>query len=133
VEANPLYNAKANKEARKGMQKQIEEANLLESELKEERKRAKEAKEEERKRANDAKEVERKRVKEAKEVERAEKEKAALEITKSQGKSTGVHWNKSRCKWVATFQRRGMTRRHLGCFDDRAGAVAAYSSYISSL
>jgi hypothetical protein len=48
VEANPLYNAKANKEAREGMQKQIEEANLLAKE-------AKEAKEEERKRAKEAK------------------------------------------------------------------------------
>jgi hypothetical protein len=47
--------------------------------------------------------VERKRVKDAKEVERAEKTKAALEITKSQGKSTGVNWNRSRCKWVVVF------------------------------
>jgi hypothetical protein len=101
----------------------------------EERKRAKEAKKEakkeERKRAKDAKEVERKRVKDAKEVERAEKTKAALEITKSQGKSTGVNWNWSRCKWVVFFQRGGMIPRHLGCFDDHAEAVAAYSSYSS--
>jgi hypothetical protein len=74
---------------------------------------------------------ERKRAKDAKEVERAEKTKAALEITKSQGKSTGVIiWNKSRCKWVVGFQCRGMIPRHLhlGCFDDHAEAVAAYSS-----
>jgi hypothetical protein len=31
------------------------------------------------------------------------------------------------------FQRRGVIpeKRHLGCFDDHAGAVAAYSSYSS--
>jgi hypothetical protein len=52
-----------NNEASEGMQKQIEEANLLGRESKEERKRAKE---------------------DAKEVERAEKEKAALEITKQE-------------------------------------------------
>jgi hypothetical protein len=184
VEANPLYNAKANKEAREGMQKQIEEADLVGGELKEaqwaavqkqkeerkkdeehrlllqlnteqwgsldadvkanlvdfyyyeeeerftvwgevEKKRVKEAKKE-------AKKEERKRAKDAKAVERAEKGKAALEITKSQGKSTGVSWNKSHCKWVATFHRRGMTPRHLGCFSDRVGAVAAHSSYSSS-
>jgi hypothetical protein len=60
-----------------------------------------------------------------------EKTKAALEITKSQGKSTGVNWHNNRCKWVVVFQRRGMISRHLGCFDDHAEAVAAYSSYNS--
>jgi hypothetical protein len=129
VEATPLYNAKANKEASEGVQKQIEEANLLQKELKEERKRAKEV---ERKRAKEAKKEERKRVKDAKEVERAEKGKAALEITKSQGKSTGVSWNKSHCKWVATFQRRGKPQVHLGCFSDRAEAIAAHNSYSNS-
>jgi hypothetical protein len=89
-----------------------------------EKKRVKEAKKE-------AKKEERKRAKDAKEVERAEKGKAALEITKSQGKSTGVSWKKRRhCKWVATSQRRGRPPVHLGCFfSDRAGAIAAYSSY----
>jgi hypothetical protein len=83
------------------------DANLLGKESKEERKRAKE---------------------DAKEVERAEKkEKAALEITKSQGKSPGMHWNRGRCKWVAMFR-----RRQLGYFDDRAEDVAAHSSYSSS-
>jgi hypothetical protein len=80
-------------------------------------------------------EEERKRAKDAKEVEGAEKTKAALEIKKSQGKSTGVNWNKSRCKWVVIFQRRvpgHQEKGHLGCFDDHTeAAVAAYSSYSS--
>jgi outer membrane biosynthesis protein TonB len=143
--AKETTEAKKN-ETREVRQNEIAEANRIaqeERELKEKRKKddeeerkrvkeaKKEAKKEERKRVKEAKEVERKRVKDAKEVERAEKEKAALGITKSQGKSTGVNWNRSRCKWVVGFQRRGVIPRHLGCFDDHAEAVATYSSYSS--
>jgi hypothetical protein len=108
------------KEAKEEAKKEATEAK------KEVKKEAKEAKKEAKKEA----EKKRKRVGDAKEVERAEKTKAALEITKSQGKSTGVIWNKSNCKWVVAFQRRGTrTRKHLGYFDDHAEAAAAYSSY----
>jgi hypothetical protein len=151
AEANAIGKANAHignriaqdaKDAKAAMKAEKKEAKKEErkEERKEKRKRVKEAKEEERKRVKEAKEVERKRVKEAKEVERKrvteEKTKAALEITKSQGKSKGVNWNKSQCKWVVAFheQQKGSTlllRRHLGYFDDRAEAVAAYSSYSS--
>ena len=107
-----------------GVRKQIEEANLLAKESKEERKRAKvEAngvKEEAKKRAKDTK----KRLKE--EVSRAKKEKARLEIPKSKG----VTWNKRSSKWEVIFCFDGK-RRHLGYFDDRVGAVEVHSSYNS--
>jgi hypothetical protein len=115
---------RAKKRAKDAKEVERAEKEAKKEERKEER-AEKEAKKEERK-------GERKRVKDAKEVERAEKGKAALEFTKSQGKSTGVSWNKNHCKWLATFHQRGMTRRHLGCFDDHAEVVAAYSSYSSS-
>jgi hypothetical protein len=92
---------KKKKDAKKGVMKQIEEANLLgrklREQLKEERKRAKkeEAKEEAKKRAK-------KRAKEAKarkEVEQEEKKAAmalaALKVTKSKG----VLWSRECCKW----------------------------------
>jgi hypothetical protein len=55
---------------------------------------------------------------------RAEKEEAALKITKSKG----VHWHKRNFKWVVTFWFNGKDR-NLGYFDDHTGAVAVYSSY----
>jgi hypothetical protein len=107
VEAKRL---EANKEAREGVQKQIEEANLIGKQSREEanrvkveayrrpvkesmkevkeeeRKRAKEAKEEGRKRAKEAKEEERKRVKVEAEVEakRAKDAKAAMKAEKQE-------------------------------------------------
>jgi hypothetical protein len=59
---------------------------------------------------------------------RAEKEKAALEITKSKG----VIWKNSRSKWVVATMFNGNPGR-LGCFDDHTGAVAVYSSYKSRM
>jgi hypothetical protein len=95
------------------MSKQIEEANLLERELKEERKRAKvEAKKR-------AKEVEVEAKKRAKEKARELKEEAkvalalaALEVPTSKG----VRWNRRESCWKVQLSAHGK-QWHLGYFD----------------
>jgi hypothetical protein len=74
----------------------------------------------------EAKERAKERAKDAKKRAKKEKEKATLEIPKS----NGVTWNKRNAKWKVTFCGDGK-KRHFGYFDDHVEAVAVYSSYNS--
>jgi hypothetical protein len=112
-------------EEREGVQKQIEEANRIERELKEKRK--KDEKDEKHRLLLQRKEMakERKRLKEEKKVALAL---AALEVPKSKG----VRWDRRHSCWKVQLSTHGK-KWHLGHFDfdDHTKAVAAYSRHKS--